>query len=143
MSVAFHDLEEMRVMVNLLHSEMTNAHFIDIQNVAQKSDVAEVKQVLTEMLTKEGLMELFLTVEKPIITILEEMQKVGITLDVKKLSDMSKELHAQVKVLEKKIHTLAGVEFNIASPKQLGDVLYDTLNLGSKIQENKDRTKKY
>jgi DNA polymerase-1 len=82
-------------------------------------------------------MELFLTVEKPIITILEEMQKVGITLDVKKLSDMSKELHAQVKVLEKKIHTLAGVEFNIASPKQLGDVLYDTLNLGSKIKKTK------
>ncbi len=136
-SVVFRDLEEMRVMVNLLHSEMTNAHFIDIQNVAQVSDVVGVKEALTTMLTKENLMELFLTVEKPIITILEEMQKVGITLDVEKLSTMSKDLHAQVKVLETKIHGLAGVEFNIASPKQLGDVLYEKMGLGSKIKKTK------
>ena len=136
-SVVFRDLEEMRVMVNLLHSEMTNAHFIDIQNVAQVSDVVGVKEALTTMLTKENLMELFLTVEKPIITILEEMQKVGITLDVDKLSTMSKDLHAQVKVLETKIHGLAGVEFNIASPKQLGDVLYEKMGLGSKIKKTK------
>ena len=136
-SVAFHDLEEMRVMVNLLHSEMTNAHFIDIQNVAQVSSVDEVKKVLTTMLTKENLMELFTTVEKPIITLLEEMQKVGITLDVEKLGGMSKDLHGQVKVLETKIHGLAGVEFNIASPKQLGDVLYEKMGLGSKIKKTK------
>lgn len=136
-SVAFHDLEEMRVMVNLLHSEMTNAHFIDIQNVAQASEVKDVKEALTTMLTKENLMELFTTVEKPIITILEEMQKVGITLDVEKLGHMSEDLHAQVKVLETKIHGLAGVEFNIASPKQLGDVLYEKMGLGTKIKKTK------
>jgi DNA polymerase-1 len=136
-SVALHDLEEMRVMVNLLHSEMTNAHFIDIQNVAGVSKVEEVKEVLTKMLVQENLIDLFTTVEKPIITILEEMQKVGITLDVEKLSQMSKDLHAQVKILETKIHTLAGTEFNIASPKQLGDVLYEKMGLGSKIKKTK------
>jgi DNA polymerase-1 len=136
-SVAFHDLEEMRVMTHLLHSEMTNAHFIDIQNVAKESTVPKVKEALVEMLMKEGLTDLFLTVEKPIIGILQDMQKVGITLDVKKLGDMSKDLHAQVKVLETKIHKLAGMEFNIASPKQLGDVLYDKMGLGSKIKKTK------
>ncbi len=136
-SVAFHDLEEMRVMTQLLHSEMTNAHFIDIQNVAKESAVPKVKEALVEMLMKEGLTDLFLTVEKPIIGILQDMQKVGITLDVKKLGDMSKDLHAQVKVLETKIHKLAGMEFNIASPKQLGDVLYDKMGLGSKIKKTK------
>ncbi len=136
-SVAFHDLEEMRVMVNLLHSEMTNAHFIDIQNTAQVTEVEKVKEVLRDMLIKENLMELFTTVEKPIITILEEMQKVGVTLDVEKLGTMSKDLHGQVKVLETKIHGLAGVEFNIASPKQLGDVLYEKMGLGSKIKKTK------
>lgn len=136
-SVALHDLEEMRVMVHLLHSEMTNAHFIDIQNVAKESTVPKVKAALAAMLTKENLTELFETVEKPVIGILEDMQKIGITLDVKKLAAMSKDLHAQVSVLEKKIHALAGIEFNIASPKQLGDVLYDKLGLGSKIKKTK------
>jgi DNA polymerase-1 len=50
---------------------------------------------------------------------------------------MSKDLHAQVKVLEEKIHKLAGVEFNVASPKQLGDVLYEKMGLGSKIKKTK------
>ncbi len=136
-SVALHDLEEMRVMVNLLHSEMTNAHFIDIQNIAQASEVSKVKEELMMMLTKEHLMDLFLTVEQPIIGILEEMQKVGITLDVEKLRLMSEDLHGQVKVLETKIHTLAGAEFNIASPKQLGDALYEKMGLGSKIKKTK------
>ena len=136
-SVAYHDLEEMRVMVHLLHSEMTNASFIDIQNVAKESDVEKVKEELLKQLEKEKLTDLFRTVEKPIITILEGMQKVGITLDVEKLRIMSNDLHAQVKVLEKNIHTLAGVDFNVASPKQLGDVLYDTLGLGSKIKKTK------
>lgn len=136
-SVALHDLEEMRVMVNLLHSEMTNAHFVDIQNVAQETSVPKVKVALLAVLQKENLMDLFVTVEKPIIGILEEMQKVGITLDVEKLGAMSKDLHAQVKVLETKIHALAGVEFNIASPKQLGVVLYETMGLGSKIKKTK------
>jgi DNA polymerase-1 len=136
-SVALHDLEEMRVMTHLLHSEMTNAHFIDIQNVAKESTVEKVKESLTKELEKEGLLELFTTVEKPIIGILEEMQRVGITLDVEKLGAMSKDLHAQVKVLEKKIHELSGVEFNIASPKQLGDVLYEKMGLGSKIKKTK------
>ncbi len=136
-SVALHDLEEMRVMTHLLHSEMTNAHFIDIQNVAKESTVEKVKESLTKELEKEGLLELFTTVEKPIIGILEEMQRVGITLDVEKLSTMSKDLHGQVKVLEEKIHKLAGVEFNVASPKQLGDVLYEKMGLGSKIKKTK------
>lgn len=136
-SVALHDLEEMRVMVHLLHSDMTNAHFIDIQNVAKESTVPKVKAALTSMLAKENLTELFETVEKPIIGILEGMQKIGITLDVQKLDAMSKDLHTQVRMLEKKIHILAGVEFNIASPKQLGDILYDKLGLGSKIKKTK------
>ena len=135
--VSFETLEELRVMVHLLHSEMTNASFIDIQNTAKEDSEKKIREVLTEEIKKENLIELFTTVEKPVISILEGMQKIGITLDVKKLGEMSKELHAQVAVLEKKIHKLAGKEFNIASPKQLGDVLYDVLGLGGKIKKTK------
>jgi DNA polymerase-1 len=61
----------------------------------------------------------------------------GITLDVKKLAAMSVELHAKVKVIEEEIYELAGTRFNVASPKQLGEVLYDKLGLGTKIKKTK------
>lgn len=136
-SVSNDSLEELRVMTHLLHSEMTNASFVDIQNITKATQEKEVREVLMQELTKEGLMELFTTVEKPLMGVLKEMNRVGITLDVEKLGHMSKELHTKVSLLEKEIHASSGVEFNIASPKQLGDVLYETLALGSKIKKTK------
>ena len=130
-------LNEFRVMVNLLHSEMTNASFVDIQNVTKENTEEKIREALLSQLKKEQLIDLFETVEKPLMEVLKEMNIVGISLDVEKLKIMSTELHAQVSLLEKEIHTLAGKEFNIASPKQLGDVLYDTLGLGSKIKKTK------
>ena len=130
-------LEDLRVMTHLLHSEMTNASFVDIQKIAQEKDEKKIREALLASLQKENLIELYTTVEKPLMSILEEMHRVGIKLDVEKLHTMSKELHAQVAHLEKNIYASAGKEFNIASPKQLGDVLYDVLGLGSKIKKTK------
>ncbi len=135
--VSHDELEDLRVMVHLLHSEMTNASFVDIQNVTREKEVSKVREVLLRRLTDEGLVDLYTTVEKPLMKVLKDMQIAGITLDVKKLQDMSVDLHRQVHILEKKIYELAGKEFNIASPKQLGDVLYDTLGLGGKIKKTK------
>ncbi len=130
-------LDEFRVMVNLLHSEMTNATFVDIQNSTKEATEEKVREALLQQLEQEKLLDLFITVEKPIIGILKEMNRVGISLDVKKLQIMSKEIHAQVTILEQKIHELVGQEFNIASPKQLGEVLYEKMGLGSKIKKTK------
>ena len=130
-------LDEFRVMVNLLHSEMTNATFVDIQNITKETTEEKVREVLMKQLEEEKLLDLFTTVEKPIIGILKEMNRVGISLDVEKLQIMSKEIHAQVTILEQKIHELVGQEFNIASPKQLGEVLYEKMGLGSKIKKTK------
>ncbi len=135
--VSIDALEELRVMVHLLHSEMTNAPLSDIQNVTGVETEKEMHDILLAELKKEKMIELFETVEKPIMGILKEMNHSGITLDIKKLKKMSEDLHAEVKVLEKKIYELVGQEFNIGSPKQLGDVLYDVLGLGSKIRKTK------
>jgi DNA polymerase I len=135
--VSLEVLNEFRVMVNLLHSEMTNATFVDIQNITQETTEEKIREALLASLHKEKLFELYETVEKPLMGVLEAMHVSGISLDVNVLSVMSKELHTQVSILEKEIHTLSGKEFNIASPKQLGDVLYDTLGLGTKIKKTK------
>lgn len=130
-------LEELRVMTHLLHSEMTNASFVDIQNITGEKEEEKIRGVLLSELEKEKLLHLFTSVEKPLMEVLQEMHVSGITLDVDALKKMSTELHAQVKILEKNIYESSGKEFNIASPKQLGDVLYDVLQLGSKIKKTK------
>jgi DNA polymerase-1 len=135
--VSDHDLHELRIMTHLLHSEMTNVPFVEIQNITGKKTVEEIRTQLTEELTREGLIDLFTTVEKPLMFVVEEMEKNGIKLDVEKLRVMSTELHAKVKKLEVSVYEAVGEEFNIASPKQLGEVLYEKLQLGTKIKKTK------
>lgn len=133
--ISLNDLEELRIMAHLLHSEMTNASVEDIRNITEKSSVADMREVLEKELKKEHLWTLFEDVEKPVMPLVKEMETNGITLDVKKLGILSEHLHIEVKKLEKEIYKLAGMEFNIASPKQLGDVLYEKLALGTKIKK--------
>ena len=135
--ITYESLEELRVMTHLLHSEMTNASIVDMQNVTGDKTESEMRVTLLKELKEQDLFSLFETVEKPLMEVLKDMHTSGITLDVQKLKTMSEELHIQVGVLETKIHELAGETFNIASPKQLGDILYDKLNLGSKIKKTK------
>ncbi len=131
------ELEELRVMVHLLHSEMTNASLVDIQNISGHKKVKDIRTFLIEELKKHDLWKLFETVEQPLMPLVKEMETNGIVLDVKNLKKLSDELHTRVKELEKKIYKSSGVEFNIASPKQLGEVLYEKLNLGTKIRKTK------
>lgn len=129
------ELEELRIMTNLLHSEMTNPSLSDIQSVTGKRTPADMRKVLEEELKKEELWTLFKEVEKPVMPLVREMERNGIMLDVKELGKLSAELHKEVGRLEKEIYELAGMEFNIGSPKQLGEVLYEKLGLGTKIRK--------
>lgn len=133
--VALDDLEELRVMTHLLHSEMTNASIEDIRSVTGKSALKDIQEALEKELKKEDLWKLFEDVEKPLMECIKEMEVNGITLDVKKLSILSEHLHIEVKKLEKEIYELAGTEFTIASPKQLSEILYEKLGLGTKIKK--------
>lgn len=130
-------LEELRVMVHLLHSEMTNASFTDIATLTQSENPEKIKEKLFQELEEKKLRDLFVTVEQPLMEVLRKMHEKGIALDVDMLTMMSKELHATVKKLEASIYELSGTTFNIASPKQLGEVLYDKLLLGTKIKKTK------
>lgn len=76
--------------------------------------------------------KLFKEVELPLAKIISEMEKTGILLDIAYLKKLSKEYHAELEKLEKKIWKLAGREFNINSPKQIGEILFDKLGLKTK-----------
>ena len=131
------DLKELQVMLNLLHSEMTQPKLEDIEAYTGETTYIGMRDFLEEELKKENLFDLFINVEKPLIARIDEMEKNGITLDVEKLKKMSEELHLKVKELEQKIYELVGQEFNISSPKQLGEILYEKLGLGTKIKKTK------
>jgi DNA polymerase-1 len=80
-------------------------------------------------LKKQKLWSLFADMEIPLVPILAEMELAGIKLDTHLLKELSEEFGAKLNELEKEIHKLAGEEFNINSPKQLGDILFDKLKL--------------
>jgi DNA polymerase-1 len=139
--VSFEDLEKLRVMVHLLHSEMTNASIEDIRSVTGLQSASDMIAFFEGELKKNNLYHLYEEVEAPLMSLIKEMGENGIRVDVDALGLMSKDLHARVTILEKEIHTLSGVEFNVASPKQLGEVLYETLGLGNKIKKTKTGAK--
>ena len=85
-----------------------------------------------EELEKEGLMRLFEEVELPLVDVLVDLQREGIKLDTARLAEISTKVQEQVEELEREIHELAGTEFTIGSPQQLGEILFEKLGLSKK-----------
>ncbi|HBH29726.1 MAG: DNA polymerase I [Desulfofustis sp. PB-SRB1] len=81
------------------------------------------------ILTRQGQMELFATVETPLIKVLVAMEEAGIGIDTTRLAELEREFSDQLAILEKEIYKLAGRSFNINSPSQLAVVLFDELGL--------------
>jgi DNA polymerase-1 len=89
----------------------------------------QLKEVFEPVLEEKGIRKLFDEVECPLIYVLAEMEYNGVKVDPDALSGLSVEMAEEIKRLEKEIYSLAGSEFNISSPKQLGEVLFDELKL--------------
>ena len=84
---------------------------------------------ILDFLKKEKLFELYETLEMPLSRVLFEMERKGITIDVKVFKSLKEEVEAELSKLENEIYKLAGLSFNILSPKQLSSVLFDVLGL--------------
>lgn len=120
----------------LLHPEMR--HYLDyLLSVYGCKDVAGLKQSLEAELKREGLWELFTDIEMPLMPVLAEMEEAGVLIDTDGLKETSRLFTEQMLALEQEIHALAGIDFNISSPKQVGEVLFDTLKLDSKAKKTK------
>ncbi|MFT7156037.1 MAG: DNA polymerase-1 [Parvicella sp.] len=89
------------------------------------------------MIDDTFLKSIFYDVEMPLTRVLLEMEREGIVLDVDTLADFSKELDVELIALREQILTLAGADFNIDSPKQMGEVLFDTLEIDEKAKKTK------
>ncbi len=105
---------------------------------AEDADVTlKLKNKLEPELKRFGAEELFYNIEMPLMPILAEMEMNGIRIDTASLAETSKELTARMAEVEKQIYALAGEQFNIASPKQVGDILFGKLKIVDKPKKTK------
>jgi len=125
-------LEEAAIALWVLRSSITNPTYQDILSFTKKGNLKESYEYILEQLKREGAEKLFLEIEKPLIPVVKEMSANGIMLDTDLLDEISKEYHGYVDTISKKIFEYAGEEFNISSPKQMADILFNKMNLAYK-----------
>ncbi len=97
----------------------------------------QLKKIIEPQIQKDHLKELFYQLEMPLVPVLQKMEREGIAIDVLALQEYSKKLEIESKELEIEIKAIAGVDFNLDSPKQLGEVLFDTMKINSKAKKTK------
>ncbi len=105
------------------------------------SELADVQIQLTELFLEElkelKLLDLFNDIEMPLLKLLSKIELEGINLDVIMLQEFSKELTEEIKLIESKIYEYSEEEFNIASPKQMGEILFDKMQIVEKVKKTK------
>lgn len=107
----------------------------------EDSDVTfRLKPLLEAELRKNNMLNLFFEIETPLIPVLADMEYTGVKIDISALNSFAVELRTDIADIEKKIFAEAGTEFNISSPKQLGDILFDRLKIGN---ASKTKTQQY
>ena len=108
------------------------------------AEAADITGRLTPALRSEveqaGLLPLYHDIDLPLVPVLSRMEHAGVKIDTGALSHMSSELEREIGIKAKEIYEAAGMEFNVGSPKQLGDVLFNRMNLPKPVKYGKGRT---
>ena len=99
--------------------------------------ILQLSEIFTHDLKELNLYDLFNSIEMPLLKVLSKMELEGINLDVQMLQSYSIELRKEILFTEKQIYKLSGEEFNISSPKQLGEVLFDKMQIVEKVKKTK------
>ncbi|MDO8623950.1 MAG: DNA polymerase [bacterium] len=126
------DLREAALMLWLLNSNLSHPTVEDVLSFSHTTTLTDAKKKLSADIKAANLTRVYEEIERPLIPVVGKMYERGIRVDTKFLKKLGTDYHAVLAGLEKKIHTLAGQEFNIASPKQLGEILYVKMGLAPK-----------
>ncbi len=115
---------------------------VDLETIkeyaAEDADITwQLRQVFEPMLKETGTDRLFYETEMPLVPVLASMEAEGVKIDIPALKTFNTQLSDEITHMEKEIYKQAGIEFNISSPKQLGEVLFDRLQLSSKPKKTK------
>ncbi len=127
--------QEAGIMLWLINSNFTNPTWEDIRLYTKKEKVEDALAYLSGEIKKQGLLRVYEEIEKPLMPVIDRMNKRGVKIDTAYLAALGKEYGAALKKLEEQIWKSAGEKFNIASPKQLGQILFVRLGLKAKNQK--------
>lgn len=126
------EIEKLKIATFVLNSTISNPELSDVLAYSDMEDAEEAKKNIEKEIKKRGLEFVHEKIELPLIPIIKKMHDVGVAIDANYLKKLSKDYHKELDKIDKKIFELAGHEFNVDSPKQLGVVLYDELKLVGK-----------
>lgn len=129
------EIFETGLLLWVVDSNKTDATLDDILSYTRTNTLPEAKKVLEKTIKDQELSFVVNEIEKPLTPIVKKMKEVGIKIDTKRLLILSKKYHTELSSLEKKIWKIVGEEFNIASPKQLGEMIFVKMGLKAKNQK--------
>jgi len=111
------------------------------EELAESADIAgRLACTLRTEVEQAGLGKLYEEIDLPLVPVLARMERAGVKIDTAALSQMSTELEREIAAKAKEIYEVAGMEFNVGSPKQLGDILFNRMNLPKPVKYGKGRT---
>jgi len=134
------EVEEASILLWLLESDRTNATLNDIVDYGRSrfdtNDFLKIKEnLLKQVQSSSSLEAVYKDIELPLRSVISYMNSVGVKLNAEYLAKLSKKMHSELELLQTGIYEEAEMEFNINSPKQLGEVLFDKLGLKPKNQK--------
>ena len=124
--------KKLKIAVSVLNSTITDPTLDDVFAITKTYDANVALEKLESAIKAKNMDKILYEIEWPLIPILEQMKEVGIKIDVNFLKNLGREYHKKLRELETKIWKESGQEFNINSPKQMGEILFDKMGLGGK-----------
>ena len=127
--------EEAKVLLWLTQSDVTNPTTEDVLSITKSKTIEEAHKKLIEEAKKTKLEWVYENIEKPLVPVIKKINDTGILIDSDYLKKLSKEYHKELDELAKRIYKDAGEEFNLNSPKQMGEVLFVKMGIKPKRQK--------
>ncbi len=129
------EFEKIALAVWVIDSNVTQPTLDDIYRIGKADTFEEAKKNILKEIHERDLTFVYEKIELPLSPVLRGMEKTGIKIDKDFLKDLSKKYRTELDAISARIFDAAGTVFNINSPKQLGDILFDTMGLGVKNQK--------
>ncbi len=129
------DIQELKIALWVVNSSITDPSDEDVFDFTNTNSSEKSKEIIFSELKKRESEFVFEEIEKPLLPIIEKMENRGVLIDSKFLKKLNTDYSKIIKKIENKIWKEAGEEFNVASPKQLGEILFNKLGLTVKYQK--------